>query len=298
MQIIDPHHHLWDLDNNPYPHMKGPESVRIWGPNTKLRHNYLLADFFDDIKNQNVVKSVHVQANYDFADPVGETRWLQAVADAPGSRGFPHGIVGWADFMKSDVERVIADHARHSNFRGIRQIASKHPSEPLLDLAATDYLNDTTWLDNFGLLKKYGLSFDHQITDHQAEDTARLARRHPDVQIILVHMAFPVERHYAGLLRWRENMRKMADCPNVALKLSGLGMTDLHWSVDSIRPLILDGIELFGVDRCMFASNFPVDKVMSDYDTLFNAFKSVVSDFSAADRQKLFHDNAERIYRL
>lgn len=298
MQIIDAHHHLWDVGSHHYPHMKGPESVRVWGPNTRLRRNYLLADFLADVRNQNVVKSVHVQANYDFDDPVGETRWLQGVADGPGSRGFPHAIVGWVDFTAPDCERLLEEHAAFPNFRGIRQIASRHPAEPLLDLAAADLLNDETWLDNFGLLGKYGLSFDHQICAHQAQDTARLAGRYPDVPIVLVHLAFPIARHYAGLQAWRAHMRLMAARPNVSLKLSGLGMTDFHWSVDSIRTFILDGIEIFGVDRCMFGSNFPVDSVMSDYDTLFDAFKAVVEDFSDSEKRKLFHDNAARTYRI
>ncbi|MBH64502.1 MAG: hypothetical protein CL569_19050 [Alphaproteobacteria bacterium] len=298
MQIIDAHHHLWDIDNHNYPHMKGPESIRIWGPNTRLRKNYLIEDLLDDIKNQDVVKSVHVQANYDHENPVGETRWLQSVADDPKSNGFPHGIVGWVDFLSSDCERHLEEHMESPNFRGIRQIASRHPSEPLLDLHPVDLMKDDTWLKNFGLLRKHDLSFDHQICAHQAEDSVRLAERYPDTQIVLVHLAFPLERHYAGIEVWRQNMQMMAACPNISVKLSGLGMTDFHWSVNSIRPFILHGIEAFGVDRCMFASNFPVDSVMSDYDTLFNAFKEVVADFSDSDKQKLFHDNAERTYRI
>jgi predicted TIM-barrel fold metal-dependent hydrolase len=298
MQIIDAHHHLWDIDNHNYPHMMGPESIRIWGPNTRLRKNYLIEDFLDDIKNQNVVKSVHVQANYDHENPVGETQWLQSVADDPNSHGFPHAIIGWVDFLSSDCERHLEKHMDSENFRGIRQITSRHPSEPLLDLHPVDLLKDETWLKNFGLLRKNDLSFDHQICAHQAKDTVRLAQRYPDTHIILVHLAFPLGRHYAAIEVWRQNMQLMATCPNISVKLSGLGMTDFHWSVDSIRAFILHGIEEFGVDRCMFASNFPVDSVMSDYNTLFNAFKEVVADFSNSEKQKLFHDNAERTYRI
>ena len=149
MQIIDAHHHLWDIENHEYPHMKGPESIRIWGPNTKLRRNYLVEDFLADIRNQNVVKSVHVQANYDHGNPAGETRWLQSVADDPNSQGFPHAIVGWVDFTSSDCERQLEEHAEFSNFRGIRQIASRHPAEPLLDLTPVDLLNDENLAGQF-----------------------------------------------------------------------------------------------------------------------------------------------------
>ena len=234
MQIIDAHHHLWDIDNHNYPHMRGPESMRIWGPNTKLRKNYLIGDFLADIENQSVVKSVHVQANYDHENPVGETRWLQSIADDPSSKGFPHAIVGWVDFMSAECERQLEQHTEFPNFRGIRQIASRHPFEPLLNLTPVDFLNNETWLSNYGLLKKHDLSFDHQICAHQAEDTVRLARRYPEIPIILVHLAFPLERHYAGIETWRANMRVMAECPNISVKLSGLGMTDFYWSVESI----------------------------------------------------------------
>lgn len=298
MQIIDAHHHLWNLDDHKYPHLVGPESVRIWGPNSKLRKNYLICDFLEDIKNQNVVKSVHVQANYDPKNPADETRWLQAIADEPSSKGFPHGIVGWVDFMSGDCERILNDHLSCKNFRGIRQIASRHKSEPLLNLANINYLENEIWLNNFNLLKKYNLSFDHQICAHQAADTVQLAKRYPDVPIILVHLAFPIERHYAGIQAWKEYLQLMAECPNIFVKLSGVGMTDFFWSTSSIRNFILSGIDIFGVERCMFGSNFPVDKVMSNYDTLYQSFKEIVRDFSIGEKEKLFFSNADSIYRL
>jgi len=119
-----------------------------------------------------------------------------------------------------------------------------------------------------------------------------------DLLYILNHTGLPRERNDAGFQEWRDGMVKLAENPNVAAKISGLGMTDHHWTVASIRPYVLTTIEIFGVDRCMFASNFPVDKLLSDYDTLFNAYKEIVQDFTRADQEKLFHDNACRFYRI
>jgi predicted TIM-barrel fold metal-dependent hydrolase len=93
-------------------------------------------------------------------------------------------------------------------------------------------------------------------------------------------------------------MALLAQCPNIATKISGLGMVDHHWKVESIRPFVLEAIDLFGVERCMFASNFPVDKMFSDYDVLWNAFRTITAGFAAAERAALFHDNAARFYRL
>ena len=93
-------------------------------------------------------------------------------------------------------------------------------------------------------------------------------------------------------------MRALAACPNVAVKISGLGMVDHHWTVESIRPFVLETIDLFGTARCLFASNFPVDKLFSDYASAWRAFDSITADFSASERTALFHDNAVRLYRL
>ena len=297
MQIIDAHHHLWDLTHNYYPWLTDDIQDILCGDYTAIQSDYLITDYLEDIKNQTVVKSVHLQAAYDPNDPVGETRWLQAVADSTNSLGFPHGIVAFADFSDPNVEAILEGHCQYPNIRGIRHILNRHV-DPVLNMADRDYLNDPTWRRNFGLLKKYNLSFDLQVYYQQMVDAASLAREYPDIQIILNHTDMPAERDESGLDGWREGLRMLAACPNIAAKISGLGMVDHHWTVEGIRPFVLQTIEIFGIDWCMFASNFPVDKLMSDYDATWNAFKEITADFSEDDRRKLFHDNAARYYRL
>jgi predicted TIM-barrel fold metal-dependent hydrolase len=108
----------------------------------------------------------------------------------------------------------------------------------------------------------------------------------------------PVDRTPAEIDGWKKGMKLLASASNVSCKISGLGMADWKWTVDSIRPFVLDAIDAFGVERCMFASNFPVDKLFSSYDAVFDAFKAMTNDFSDSERRALFHDNAERVYRL
>jgi len=132
--------------------------------------------FLKDAQNQNVVKSVHVQVCSKREDALAETRWLQSIADDPRSRGFPHAIVAWADLSDSKVEDVLKAQRAFSNVRGIRQIASRN-SDPVLNQARIDYLNDAGWLRNFSRLADYGLSFDLQISTPQLWDAARLAGR-------------------------------------------------------------------------------------------------------------------------
>jgi len=125
-----------------------------------------------------------------------------------------------------------------------------------------------------------------------------LGWQNPNVTIILLHFAFPVERHLAGIENWRNGMQELAQHPNVCAKICGFGLTDYYWSIESIKRLVVETIDFFGIDRCIFGSNFPVDGVTSSYDNLINSVKSIVSGFSESDKRKLFHDNAARIYRI
>ena len=108
----------------------------------------------------------------------------------------------------------------------------------------------------------------------------------------------PLERDEAGLALWREGMKRLGAEPNVVVKVSGLGMVDWGWSEASIRPFVLGVIDRFGVDRVMFGSNFPVDKLYGSFDTLYRSFESIVASFSESEQDQLFRDNALRHYRL
>ena len=145
---------------------------------------------------------------------------------------------------------------------------------------------------------RFGLSFDLQLYPAQMADAAALAHAYPDVPIILNHAGMPVDRDEEGVRLWHRGMRELAAAPNVVVKISGLDTVDWNWTVETIRPFVLQTIELFGVSRCMFASNFPVDKLYSDFDALYAAFREITKPFSADERRMLFHDNAARYYRL
>jgi len=270
---------------------------RGWGDLRPLQRNYLVADLLADAARQGLEKSVHVQANFNPADPVGETAWLEEIAALPESRGFPHGIVAFADFSSGGVQSVLEGHARFPRTRGIRQVLNRH-ADPKLNRAPKDYLADEAWQANLGELRRYGWSFDVQVYWQQMAAVAALARRYPDLQFVLDHAGMPAERDAQGLEGWGRGMRQLAACPNVAVKLCGYGMVDVRWTVESIRPLVLQPIEWFGPQRCMFASNFPVDRLMASYDRLWDAYRQITAGFSEAERQQLFVSTAERIYRL
>jgi predicted TIM-barrel fold metal-dependent hydrolase len=297
VETIDAHHHLWDLSALRYPWLLDPEGEGIFGSYDAIRRDYPLAEYHADGARQNVVKSVHVQAEADPADPVAETRWLQSLADKPGSGGFPHAIVAFADLLADDVDRVLAAHCAFPNVRGIRQILNWHPDRRL-SYTTSDLTEDPRFERGFARLAAHGLSFDLQCYAPQMERAAGLAQRHPETRVILNHAGMPVERDAAGVARWRAGLRALAACPNVAVKISGLGMCDPKWTPESLRPFVRDALDIFGTERAMFASNFPVDKLFSSFDRLYDAFHALTADLSRDERRRVFHDNAARWYRL
>jgi predicted TIM-barrel fold metal-dependent hydrolase len=295
-QVIDPHHHLWDLGHNTYPWLqKRPLTPRLEGDIGPIAKDYLLEDYLADTGQQKVVKSVHVECGWDPSDPVGETKWLQDLAE---KHGYPHGIVARATLDAPDIEQVLEGHTRYKNIRGIRHAINWHPDPAKTYVNRPDLIRTEAWRQGFGLLRRFGLSFDLQLYPAQMADAVELARAHPDILIILNHAGMPVDRDASSLDLWRRGMRELAAVPNVVVKISGLGTVDWNWTVESIRPFVLQTIEAFGVSRCMFASNFPVDKLYSDFDTLYGALRKITQSFSVDECRMLFHDNAARYYRL
>ncbi len=296
--MIDAHHHLWDLSMGMHPWLAGSDDEE--GPiNLRpLKRNYLVEDLVRDAANQNLVKSVHIQAGWDRSDPLAETRWIQGLADC---HGFPHGIVGDAPLREPGVEAVLEAHARHANMRRIRYILSWHEDpakrfDQFVDRA--DNLTDPDWRRDYALLAKFNMSFDVMIYPDQLADTLDLVRAYPGIQNTINHLGSPIDRDEAGMARWREGMKNVASAPNVAVKISDICAYDPDWTVDSYRPIVLSLIDWFGVDRCVFASDFPVATLHGDFDAHYNAFKEIVRDFSATEQRQLFHDNAARLYRL
>ncbi len=295
IKTIDSHHHLWDRQRNRYPWLDGPPKTAHFGRTDQLPHNYSIASYLNDIDGHNIVKSVHVEAGADPSDPVSETRWLQGVADR---HGYPHGIVAYADLADPEVRSVLEAHCELANMRGIRMMTKKVGQLSKDADASGSLMSDAMWRAGFALLGEMGLSFDLQAPVPLMAEAAALAATIPGTQLMLTHAGLPLDRSQDGMAAWRAGMRQMAEQTNIALKISGLPMTDWRWTVDSLRPMVLEAIDAFGVERTMFASNFPIDGLYSSYGTLFVAYRTIVADFTPAEQAQMFHDNAARLYRL
>lgn len=298
MQVVDPHIHFWDADTLRYSWLDAAQPAfsgdtarlpKVYGPD---------ALFADSAAEIDVLKVVHVEAIHDAWTSPTEVDWLQALADDPLSSGKPEGIVAGVDLLRADAGALLADAAAHRNVRGIRQVLNRH-GDPRYNYVALDYLSEPRWLKHFRLLREFGLSFDLQLYPSQVDTASALIEANAQTPFIVNHAGMFVDRDTVGGYRaWRDGLRRLARHANVSVKISGLAMFDHHWTVESFRPYVLETIDAFGVPRCMFASNFPVDRLHASYAALWNAYAKIVAGATAAEQRALFVENAERIYRI
>ncbi|TCL03153.1 amidohydrolase family protein [Sodalis ligni] len=297
IERVDCHHHLWDVERFDYPWLK-PDADRpraLFPDLTAIAGSYRVGDYIADARSANIVKSVHIDGGYVPRDPVGETRYLQSVADR---HGFPHGIVARAALEEVNVQQILEAQCQFRNIRGVRHILNWHADADKRFTSRPDWMSDPSWLRGFAYLRRYELSFDLQIYPGQMAAAAGLARRFPSVAIILNHAGMPLGENDGDAAFWRAGMRRLAANDNVSVKISGLGMTIRNWTIERIRPWVLDTIDIFGPHRTMFASNFPVDKLYGSFATLYSAFDDLTAGFSLNEVQDMFFNNAQRIYRL
>ncbi|RIA43776.1 putative TIM-barrel fold metal-dependent hydrolase [Hephaestia caeni] len=293
--FVDAHVHLWDLSRLHYPWLTPPFADD--GPNGSVEaiaRTYLLDDYLADAARWNVVGMVHIDAGAEASAALAETEWLQAMRDA---RGMPSGIVAFAALDDPDVDVLLAAHARHGGVRGIRHIVNWH-ADPMRTYTPRDMTQDEAWRRGYARLAHHGLSFDLQCYPGQMGSLAALVARHPDVPVIVNHMGMAVASDPAGFDDWRQGMRALAANAHVVTKISGVGFIDRRWTIEQIRPLVLEAIEMFGADRCLFASDVPTDKLFGSFDRHMEAYHAIVADFSDAEKRALFGGNANRVYRL
>jgi predicted TIM-barrel fold metal-dependent hydrolase len=294
--IIDCHQHFWRLGQGDYPWLEQPNpAAHRYGPVGPLQQNYLLDDYRRDTAGFEVAATVHVEAEWNPADPVAETRWLHELAEAEGR---PNAIVAQAWFARDDIRAVLAGHAAFPLVRGVRQKPNAAPDPGQMQAGLPGSMSDPNWRRGYGLLAEYGLHFELQTRYWHLAEAAALARDFPHIEMILNHAGVPEDRSKSGLAAWREGMEVLAEQPNVKIKISGIGEMGHAWSVERNAGVVREVIRIFGVDRCMFASNYPVDRLVGSFATIFNGFLAITKDLSDGDRRKLFHDNAAAAYRL
>ncbi|MBO0347042.1 amidohydrolase family protein [Roseibium sp. CAU 1637] len=297
MKVVDAHMHVWDIERNYLPWLcdAAPLSEFRYGDYAALRRNYLVSDYRRDAASVAICGSVFVETGWDPTDPRGEISWIRSVAETDG---LPSVIVGAAKLHQDGVDSLLEEYGRDPMIVGIRDkpAAAARPQDVLV--GAPGSMSDSKWRQGYAQLARNGLSFDLQVPWWHLEEARDLADTFGETVVILNHTGLPADRSERGLSAWREALRQFALAPNARIKISGIGIPGEKWTVDANRWVVLEALDAFGTDRAMFASNFPVDGLVTDYDTIFQGFDEITRDFSEAERSALFYGNAQRIYRI
>lgn len=291
--VVDAHHHIWRQDDLPW--LKGPMVPRIFGPYEPIRRDYLIGEYLDDIAGTGVEKSVYVQANWPPEKAEGEVAWVQKTAD---EGGWPHAIVGYADLMAKDVRPTLDKLKRYPLMRGVRMQLHWHENEQYRFAPRPDLCDDPIFRKNFAALADYGFSFDLQVFASQMQGAARLASDFGGTTFILQHAGMLEDLSEAGRAAWRVGMHALAAQPNVYSKLSGLGTFVHKNDPPHIAWIAKETVALFGADRCLYGSNFPVEKLWTDYPPLLDAHRAAISGLTLAEQRAVLHDTAAKVYRL
>ncbi len=291
--IVDAHHHIWRRADQPW--LQGPTVPRIFGNYDAIRRDYPVEEFAADLAGTGVVKSVYVQTNWAKERAVEEVEWVQANADRAG---WPHAIVSFLDLQSDDAAQVLAAQRKFPLLRGVRQQLHWHENTQYRFAPTPDQFNTPAFRRNFPLLEEHGLLFELQVFAPQMAASAEFVRAFPRTTFVLEHAGMPEDRTPEGRRAWREGLKRLADLPNMHTKFSGLG-TFIHRNDPAhIAEIVGETLELFGAQRCVWGSNFPIEKLWTDYAAIVAAIRAALEHLPSADRRAILHDNAVRLYRL
>ena len=291
--IIDAHHHIWRRRDLPW--LDGPMQPRIFGPYEAIRRDYLIDEYLADLAGTGVTKSVYVQCNWPKDRFEDEVAYVQQAAH---ETGFPQAIVGYADFLASDVRPQLDQLTKYPGMRGLRMQLQWHKNPQYQFAPGPDLARDPTLQKNVAHLADYGWSFDLQVFAGQMQGAAELADSAPKVTFILQHAGMIEDLSPEGWEQWRKSMWLLASRPNVVSKLSALG-TFIHKNDPAhIAAVVHETIDIFGPQRCLFGSNFPVEKLWTEYADLITAYRKAIEPLGEAVARAAFHDTAARVYRL
>ena len=292
--FIDTHvHHMKTSLYSWFNPSKAPTFEGPWDPLFEAG-DYLAEDLEAELAGSpaSIVGAVHVQANAD--DPVAEVAFEQRMSE---ESGLPIMIVAGGDLSAPDIEATLEREASYANTRGFRQNLNIHP-HPLYQYVSRSYMDDPAWLAGLALLPKYHMSFDMQLYPTQFARAIEVIDAHPDTLFIINHAGMLADRNLAGWRLWKNGLYELGRRDNVAIKISGLPSMDHYWTIESLKPTIYTVLDAFGIDRTMFASNFPVDKLHCSLIDLVRAYARCTEDLTPAEQDALFIDNAKRLYRF
>lgn len=292
--MIDTHVHHWELGRFRYPWLDAPAF-------DDLREDYLPADYRADVAGAPVLGWVHIQAEVDHQlDPVRETAWVSALAEDASASDLPGPLacVVYADLRAPNLREVLSDHCRLPLCRGVRQEAWFDPVSTRADIPREDLLNDPAWQAGYRRLAEFGLSFDLLVWPRQLQQAAAFIAEVPAVPVALEHLGLPDPGGDPGLLTWRAGVTTLAQLPHVYVKLSAFSGLGNPRDEAAVRSVTSELLELFGPNRCMVGSNFPVERLAGDFSSFYELVLASLENLSDEQRADVLADTARRFYRI
>lgn len=285
--FVDTHAHFWDhsVAGLDWAWLKPGFTFRRWEGSASLdTPHYLPPDLRAEADGAGLAGVVHVHAADPDAHPAVETAWLQSVGD---EHGWPDAIVGSCNLAAPDAPGVLRRHADHGRFRGVR------------DPDALQQLDADAVAPGMDAAAELGASVELRRPHDDIDSLIEVAGRWPTTTIFLSHGCFPLTRTDADRASWAQAMRRLAPHENVVCKISTLaGASDPDWTVDTIRPWVLTAVDVFGPDRCVLGSNFPVDRLFGTYVGVTDAYRQSLAELAPQEQAAVLHGTAERVYGI
>jgi predicted TIM-barrel fold metal-dependent hydrolase len=293
VDIVDSHHHVWRTADMPW--LSGPMVPRIFGPYEPIKRDYLIDEYIADAQAGGITQSVYVQANWPLDQVLAEVRWLNELNQATG---WPMAVVGSADLFSADAVDVMNKQAALPIVRGTRLQLHWHEREEFRFAPAPDTMKDPVFRRNIGALADLGWLFELQVFSGQMADAAELVAAFPDITFVLIHAGMLTSRDEAEVREWRAGMARLAELPNVVVKLTGQGTFVRRLDPEFIAFVARETLGWFGPDRAMFGTNFPVEKLWTTMPELVAAWRDALAHLSTAQRTAVFAGTARRVYGL
>jgi predicted TIM-barrel fold metal-dependent hydrolase len=292
--LVDTHHHIWRLADLPW--LAGEVVPRIFGPYQPVQRDYLIGEYTAEATASGISASVYVQTNWPLDRSLDEVRWVR---DVHAETGWPMAVIGSADLFDEGAAEVLREQAALTPLmRGTRLQLHWHERPEFRFATGPDRMHDPTFRRNIATLADLGWLFELQVFAPQMADAARFVAGFPDVTFVLVHAGMLVSADPGTVEEWKQGLRLLAALPNVVVKLTGQGTFVRRVDHELIALVTTTCLDLFGAERCMWGTNFPIEKIWTDLPTLVDAWRRVLDKYSLDVQRAVFAETARRVYAL
>jgi len=290
IELIDSHHHLWDLSKITYPWLEAKGSKRFFGQPDPIRKNYLPKDYVSDHQNQ-VSSSVHIQVGCIPEHNIRETQLISSFVE----HGAPiSAIIPSVDLRRDDLVEQLDLQQAFPLVKGVRHMIGKSASEN----HQSPIFKGNEWIEAWHLLANRKLTFDLQLTEEQYAGVYNALCNVPELHVAICHLASPWDQSKEGFSRWKLAMKKFAELPNCTMKISGFSMFNHGMVEERFADYAHAAINIFGAHRCMYGSNFPVDNLYVSYQQLLKIWHSIIECYSNDDKENICANTARVFYNL